>query len=187
MLGLGQACRRKAGSNRQLACIGAKSLDRDLGDVHTWPHSHYLMRQCDGVGGWVQLKYRLCRCRCECEMCRCKINDLMKEKTGTSVIFISPNPLGSLTPIRLPYPLCSFFLPCLLRLSLPRNCPLCFPKIAGCLGPSSASEIASDAHLVAPAAELQSHLRIIVPGLTERGLVGKGYDATRSSLTRIAS
>ena len=33
--------------------IGAKSLDRDLGDVHAWPHSHYLMRQCDGVGGWV--------------------------------------------------------------------------------------------------------------------------------------
>ncbi len=32
----------------------AKSLDRDLGDVH---HSHYLMRQCDGVGGWVRLKY----------------------------------------------------------------------------------------------------------------------------------
>ena len=64
MLGLGQACRSKAKSNEQL---GAKSPDRDLGDVHTWPHSHYLMRQCDGVGGWVQLKYRLCRCRCGCE------------------------------------------------------------------------------------------------------------------------
>ena len=25
------------------------------------------MRQCDGVGGWVQLKYRLCGCRCQCE------------------------------------------------------------------------------------------------------------------------
>ena len=31
---------------------GAKSLDHDLGDVHTWPHSYYLMRQYDGVGGW---------------------------------------------------------------------------------------------------------------------------------------
>ena len=47
MLGLGQACHRKARGNKQL---GAKSLDRDLGDVHTWPHSHYLMRPCDGVG-----------------------------------------------------------------------------------------------------------------------------------------
>lgn len=43
MLGLGHArCRsrgRKAG-------IGAISLDRDLGDVqvHTWPHSHFLMQ-----------------------------------------------------------------------------------------------------------------------------------------------
>ena len=31
--------------------IGTKSLDRDLDDVHTWPHSHYLVRQSDGVGG----------------------------------------------------------------------------------------------------------------------------------------
>ena len=54
MSGLGQACRRKARSNEQL---GAKSLDRDLGDVQTWPHSHYLMRQCDGLGGWMQAVY----------------------------------------------------------------------------------------------------------------------------------
>ena len=39
---------------------GAKSLDLNLDDVNTWSHSHYVMRQCDGVGGWVQLKYRLC-------------------------------------------------------------------------------------------------------------------------------
>ena len=40
-------------SNGQLGCkgIGAKSLDRDLGDVYTWPHSHYLVRPCNGVGG----------------------------------------------------------------------------------------------------------------------------------------
>ena len=31
--------------------VRAKSLDRDHGDVHIWPHSHYLMRQCNGVGG----------------------------------------------------------------------------------------------------------------------------------------
>lgn len=39
-MGLGQACRGKAG--RQ---IGVNTLDCDLGDVHTWTHSHYLMRQ----------------------------------------------------------------------------------------------------------------------------------------------
>ena len=30
--------------------IGAKSLVRDPGDVYAWPHSHYLTRQCNGVG-----------------------------------------------------------------------------------------------------------------------------------------
>ena len=28
--------------------VGAKS--RDPGDIHTWPHSHYLVRQCNGGG-----------------------------------------------------------------------------------------------------------------------------------------
>ena len=51
-MGVGQACCREAKSDRQLVGIGAKSLDRNLGDVHIWPHSHYLMRQCNGVGGW---------------------------------------------------------------------------------------------------------------------------------------
>ena len=32
--------------------IGAKSLDHDLGDVHTWPHYHYPMRKRVGIGGW---------------------------------------------------------------------------------------------------------------------------------------
>ena len=48
---------QQAASLQRKVGIGAKSLDRDLGDVHTWPHSHYLTRQCNGVGGWVQLKY----------------------------------------------------------------------------------------------------------------------------------
>lgn len=80
-MGLGQACRRKAG--RQQVGVGAKSLNRDLSDVHTWPNSHYLMRQCAEVGGWgkVQLKYRLC-------WCRCKIDDLMREERGISLSFI---------------------------------------------------------------------------------------------------
>ena len=65
-MGLGHACRRRAESNGQRGCgIGAKFLDRDLGDVHTWPHSHYLMRLCNGGGGWVRLKYSLCTCECD--------------------------------------------------------------------------------------------------------------------------
>ena len=69
MLGLSQACRNKAKINKQL---GAKFPDRDFGDVHTWPHSHYLMRQCDGVGGWVQLKYGCVGAGVDAKMCRYK-------------------------------------------------------------------------------------------------------------------
>ena len=97
----------------------------------------------------VQLKYMLCRCKYGCEMCRCKINDLIKKQTEP-LSFLSPltpwvseTPFALLTPIRLLYPLGLSLLPCLLRPPLPRNCLLCFPKIAGCLGPFSASEIAS--------------------------------------------
>ena len=97
-----QGQEQQAASLQRKVDIGAKSLDRDLGDVHTWPHSHYLMRQCDGVGGWVRLNYRLCRC--ECEMRWCEINDLMKEKTGTSILFILHGPLGSPGPLRSPDP-----------------------------------------------------------------------------------
>lgn len=32
--------------------VGAKSLDRNLGDLHTWPYSHYLIQQCNEVGGF---------------------------------------------------------------------------------------------------------------------------------------
>ena len=123
------------------------------------------MQQCDRVRGWVQLKYRLCKCKCGCEICRCKINDLIKEQTeplsslSPPTLWVPETPFALLTPIRLPYPLGPFLLPCLLRPLLSRNCLLCFPNIAGCLGPYSASEIASDAHPVASAAGLQSHCR----------------------------
>ena len=43
-----------------------------------------------------------------------------------------------------------------------------FPEIADCLGPFSASEMASDVHPTASPAELQSHRRILALGLTER-------------------
>ena len=52
-------------------------------DVHTWPHSYYLMRQFNAVGVWgkVPQEYQLCRCGR-------KINDLMEEVTGSSILFI---------------------------------------------------------------------------------------------------
>ena len=43
-----------------------------------------------------------------------------------------------------------------------------FPEIADCLGPFSASEMASDVHPIASPAELQSHRLILALSLTER-------------------
>ena len=106
------------------------------------------MRQCDGVGGWVRLKPRFCRCRCGCEMCRCKINDLMKEKTATSILFILSGPLALLAPLALLIPFSltpllsqllsgsyirSILLPCFAQASAFRGLPWCSPEIAGCL------------------------------------------------------
>lgn len=96
------------------------------------------MRHCDGgVGRWVGAA--------EIQLCRCKINDLIKEETSASIFFYPPGPLGSpdpyalLNPIWLSHPL-----------GLSPSTLLClhlrFPKIAGCLKPSSASDIASDTH-----------------------------------------
>ena len=59
-----QSQEQQAASLQRKVGIGAKSLDRDLGDVHTWPHSHYLMRPCNGVGGWVRLKYSCVGMKC---------------------------------------------------------------------------------------------------------------------------
>ena len=50
------------GSTPGCKAIGAKSLDRGLGDVHTWPHSHYLMRPCNGVGGWPKMAVKVTSC-----------------------------------------------------------------------------------------------------------------------------
>ena len=89
-----------------------------------------------------------------------------------SILFILPGNSWVLTPL-LFWPLSG----CHVR-SVPFSCsaqtfaspklPLCFPEIAGCLGPFFASEIASDVVGCASAAELQSHRRIVAPGLTER-------------------
>ena len=136
-------------------------------------------------------KYRLSRCRC-------KINNLMREETGTSIFFVFHGPPALPTPLSLldllptdPYPAlpsarsfsstlpCSSASPKLLAASaclrsVVLACPtlLCsglrLPEIAGCLGPFSTSKIASDAPPAASAAELQSHRRILALGLTER-------------------
>ena len=66
-----QGREQQAASLQKKVGIGAKSLDRDLGDVHTWPHSHYLMRQCDRVGGWVRLKYSCESVGAKCASTKC--------------------------------------------------------------------------------------------------------------------
>ena len=96
----------------------------------------------------------------------------MREKTGTSVLFILPGPPALLTPFSPPGLLSSGSYPALAsaRSFSPTllGSDLCFPEIAGYLGTFPASEFASDAHPVAFAAKLQSHRRILALGLTER-------------------
>ena len=90
-------------------------------------------------------KVQLCRCRYE--ICGCKINDLMKEETGTSILFYPPWPLGSPDPYPAPISARSFsFYPALLRLPLPQNCwlPRTRFRFRNCV--RCASQIASDAH-----------------------------------------
>lgn len=44
-----QGREQQAASLQRKVGIGAKFLERDLSDVHNWPHSHYLTRQYNGV------------------------------------------------------------------------------------------------------------------------------------------
>ena len=180
-MGLGQACRRKAKSSEQL---GAKSLDRALGGVHTWPHSHYLMRQCNGVGGWVQLKYRLCRCRCGWEMCRYKKLRNVRVQNQQSdegrdwclhpLIFSmapgSPTPLLSWSPyspdpltLLTPYPtLLSARVPASPK--LPATSDPCFwnwMHIRNCVGCASVAELQSHRRLPARSSVWDSQTRKI--------------------------
>ena len=125
--------------------IGAKSRDHDLGNKHTWAHSHYLMQQRDRLGGWekVRLEYKVCRCRS-----RSKISGLLKEG-------LAPPPSSSPMALPLSRHLCfhnpskspSFLslYPALLRPPLPQNCfgisqdcrlpqtLFCFQNYAGCV------------------------------------------------------
>lgn len=85
------------------------------------------MRQCDGMGGWVRLKFSCAGVGAK--MCGCKTNDLMKEETGNYILFYPPWPLVS--HIRSVFFLLSFSP----QASASPKMPLCFPEIAGCLGP----------------------------------------------------
>ena len=66
---------------------------------HTWPHSYYLARQCNGMGEWEKVRLKYKRCGCE-------ISNLMEGETGNFVPFILPGSRdpypAPLTPIRLP-------------------------------------------------------------------------------------
>lgn len=114
-----------------------KSLDQDLGDEYTWPHSNYLVQKCDEVSGWgqnVRLKYH---------RCRSKIKGLLKDGLATSIIFNLYSPWPFRSPDPSPAPTCpllfSATLPCLdprslkIALVLPRDCRL--PQtLLNCLG-----------------------------------------------------
>ncbi len=99
------------------------------------------------------------------KICRCKINDLMKEETGASILFnpswpqplCFPDPLTLLTPIQLSFPLGLFLRPYLFRPLLSRNCqlPRTLFRFRNCVGCASV-------------AGLQSHRRTLALGLTER-------------------
>ena len=112
--------------------------------TYIWPHSQYLMRQCDRAGGWGEksaAKVQACavyRCRY-----RCKINDLMREETGTSILFILHRPSGSPDPFLSsgPYPAPTSARSFPLALLRP---PSTSPKLPTASDP--ASEIASDVH-----------------------------------------
>lgn len=98
---------------------GLNPLERDFSNVHTWPCSYHLVRQCSGVGGWgkVQLQYKLCRCG------RRKYDQEGRDRQVRLLILSrSPDPFALLGPIRLPHPLRSFFsYSALLRPPLPRH------------------------------------------------------------------
>ena len=100
---------------------------------------------------------------------------MMKEKSYASVLFYPSWSSSSLSPSFSPLTPASArsFSPILLYSDFHFH-EVCFcsdirfPEIAGCLGPFSAPEMASDVHPTASPVELQSHRRILAPGLTER-------------------
>ncbi len=111
------------------------------------------------------VKYRRCSC-----LCRCKINNLMKEKISTPIFFIFHGPPALVTSFSLPGPLLFVFYPALVfaqSLFLPYSTL------------TSASQkflTASDFSLLAKLRQmriwphffkLKSHCPIIVFGLTE--------------------
>lgn len=128
-------------------------------------------------------------------MYRCKINDLMKEETETSILFIVYGPSALLTPFASPLSLCSsdsYLVP-----TSARSCSaqtFAPPELPAASNPFFTSEIATDAHSVvfesasasASAAELQSHYQILASGLTTR-TVKKGDTVEREDTVEKAA
>lgn len=113
--------------------IGAKSQDRDLGNVYIWPHSHYQTRQYNEVSEWGKLWLRYKPCKCGC-----KIIDLVKIKTGhlSLLSFLTPSPFALLTPIQLPHPLSPW------SPTLPATLRIHSHDITGCFGSFFAEKFA---------------------------------------------
>ena len=143
-----QSREQKAASLQRKVGIGAKSLDRDLGDIHTWPHSQYLVRNCNGVGGWVRLQYSCVGIGAKFAGAKSMI--WWRKKLVPPCSFILQRPLALLIPL-LSWPLPGSHIrsflssyPALLRPPLPQNCLgasrycrlprtlFCFQSCVGC-------------------------------------------------------
>ena len=134
------------------------------------------MRQCNGMGVWVIWgKVRLST-GCAGAGAGAGVKQQPDgEDTGTSILFIFHGPPVLQTPFSPPGLLSSDPYPAF-------TCPLgpillpsfaqtsASPKLPAALGPFSASKIASDAHPIASAPELQSHRWMLALGLTEGAL-----------------
>ena len=104
------------------------------------------MRQCHGVGGWVRLKYSCVDVGTKSAGANQQSDE--GSESSSSFILYGPlaflNPFVLLTPLRLPYPLCSFP-PTMLcpDLRFPQNCRP--PRTPAC-EVGCTCEIAPDAH-----------------------------------------
>ena len=117
-----QGREQKTASLQRKVGVGAKSLDRDLDNtiyLASLPLSHATVQW----SGWVgAAKVQLYRYRCG--ICGCKINDLIKEETGTSILIYPQTPLGCPDPFAL---LDLFLLPYSAQSSAYPKLPWCFP------------------------------------------------------------
>lgn len=159
MLGLGQAYCRKAKSNKQL---GAKSLDRDHGDVHTCPH--------DSVMEWMDW----CSWNTGClgsgvdansykKMRNVRVQNQQSDEEGdwrvhSLISFMSPDSLYSPDPLTL----LSARSQAPASPKLPATSDFCFwnwMHLQNCVGYVSLAELQLHRQILAPGSTVCSYMR----------------------------